>query len=112
HPGFTHALVRLLAAAPDDRVRDGAAAMTMMQQVLASAPRTYQIAEMAAMTFAEVGQYGDASSWQRDAIAAAEHAGRQDLARPMAEMLVRYQHHQPCRTPWRRGEPPGDPADS
>jgi hypothetical protein len=100
--------VRLLAAAPEDAVRDGAGAMTLMQNLLAREPRTYQIAEMMAMTFAQLGQYGDASAWQREAIAAADRAGRPDLAAPMAEMLLRYQHHQPCRTPWRRGDPPGN----
>ena len=85
--GFAHALVRLLAAAPDDRVRDGRAALTLMQGILAAEPRTYQVAEMMAMTFAELGQFGDALAWQRDAIAAAEGAGRADAANAMAGTL-------------------------
>ena len=112
HAGFAPALVRLLAAAPDARVRDGAAAMTLMQHLLAGQPRTYQIAEMMAMTFAELGQYDDASSWQREAMAAADRAGRPELAAPMTETLSQYLHHRPCRTPWRRDDPPGDRPES
>jgi tetratricopeptide (TPR) repeat protein len=33
-PGFAHALARLLAAAPDDRVRDGQRALTIMNELL------------------------------------------------------------------------------
>jgi len=105
--GFAHALVRLLAAAPDDRVRDGQAALRLIQRIVAEEPRTYEVAEMMAMTFAEIGQYGDASAWQRDAIAAAERAGRPDAAKEMAGMLTKYEHRQPCRQPWRREDPPG-----
>jgi len=60
------------------------------------------------MTFAQLGQYGDALTWQREAMAAADRAGRPELAAPMAETLSRYQRHQPCRTPWRRDDPPGN----
>ena len=33
-PGFAHAMARLLAAAPDDRVRDGKAALSIVEQLL------------------------------------------------------------------------------
>jgi len=98
---FAHALVRLLAAAPDDRVRDGHEAMRMMQDLLEKEPRRYDVHEMMAMTFAELRQFGEATKWQRDAVTAAERAGRPDVARRMADNLSRYQRHQPCRTPWR-----------
>jgi tetratricopeptide (TPR) repeat protein len=107
HAGFAQALARLLAAAPDDRVRDGAAAMRLMQTLLAHQPRSYQFAETMAMTVAELGQYGEAASWQHEAIAGAERAGRSDVARRMAEALSRYERRQPCRTPWHRDDPPG-----
>jgi len=97
---FAHTLVRLLAAAPDDRVRDGRAAMTLLQQQLAKEPRTPAIDEMMAMTLAELGQYGEAIARQREAIAAAERAGRPDRAREMAANLALYERRSPCRTPW------------
>ena len=99
--GFAHAAVRLLAASPDDRVRDGRAAMSIMQDLLAREPRSPDVDEMMAMTLAELGQYADAITWQKEAIAGAERAGRGDLAQRMAQSLAQYEHRQPCRTPWR-----------
>jgi tetratricopeptide (TPR) repeat protein len=107
HSGFAHALVRLLAAAPDEGVRDGRAALSLMETLLANGPRTYQIAEMMAMALAEVGRFADAASWQRDAIADAERARRPDAAKRLAETLAKYERRQPCRTPWHRDDPPG-----
>ena len=63
------------------------------------------MAETMAMTLAEVGQYAEAVTWQRDAIEAAEHAGRHDLAGRLADNLKLYETHRPCRTPWRADEP-------
>jgi tetratricopeptide (TPR) repeat protein len=104
--GFAHALVRLLAAAPDAAVRDGRAAISLMEPLLERSPQTYHVAEMMAMSLAEVGQYGDAVSWQGEAIASAERAGRPDLAKRMMETLSKYRRHEPCRIPWRRDDPP------
>jgi tetratricopeptide (TPR) repeat protein len=100
-PAFAHLLVRLLAAAPDDRVRDGQAAMNLMRDLLAREQRTIELDEIMAMTAAELGQYGEAVTWQRQAMTAAEQAGRPDRARRMAATLSLYERHQPCRTPWR-----------
>jgi len=104
-PAFAHLLVRLLAAAPDDRVRDGRAAETLMRGLLARGPRTADLDEMMAMTMAELGQFGEAVTWQREAISAAEQAGNRDRARRMAEMLSLYERRRPCRTPWWDEEP-------
>jgi tetratricopeptide (TPR) repeat protein len=100
-PSFAHAAVRLLSASPDDRVRDGRAAMRIMQDLLAREPRSPDVGEMMAMTLAELGQYAEAAAWQKEAIAGVERTGRADLARLMTENLARYEHHLPCRTPWR-----------
>ncbi len=61
---FTHGLARLLATAPDDRVRDGQRAMTLVQQLLVQG-RTLELGETMAMTLAEQGQYERAASVQR-----------------------------------------------
>jgi tetratricopeptide (TPR) repeat protein len=101
HPGereLTDLLVRLLAAAPDDRVRDGRQAMALMQELLKGPPRV-DVRETMAMTLAELGRYDEAARWQREAIAAAEQAGRADLARLMARNLALYEQRRPCRTP-------------
>jgi len=102
-PGFAHALARLLAAAPDDRVRDGRRAMALMQELLKE-PQGIDLGETMAMTLAEVGQYEEAAAWQREAIAAAQRAGRDDLVQRMGENLRLYERRQPCRTPWRNDE--------
>ena len=102
--GFAHALARLLAAAPDDGVRDGPQAMTLMQQLLAK-QQSVGLAETMAMTFAELGRFDDAVSWQRDAMAAARRAGHEDLARRMSGNLKLYEGRKPCRTPWADDDP-------
>jgi tetratricopeptide (TPR) repeat protein len=112
HPGepeLTDLLVRLLAAAPDDQVRDGRRAMALMQELLKGLPRV-DVRETMAMTLAELGQYDEAARWQREAIAAAEQAGRADLARLMADNLALYEQRRPCRTPLREPASPGRPA--
>src|SRR5262249_2428190 len=77
-PGFSHALARLLAAAPDDPVRDGARALAMMLELLEN-QRTLETMQTMAMTLAEVGRFEDAAQWQREAMAAAARSNRRDL---------------------------------
>jgi tetratricopeptide (TPR) repeat protein len=101
HPGepeLTDLQVRLLAAAPDDQVRDGHQAMALLQERLKGAPQV-DVRETMAMTLAELGRYDEAVRWQREAIAAAKQAGRVDLARLMADNLALYERRRPCRTP-------------
>jgi hypothetical protein len=81
-------------------VRDGRAAEALMRDLLAHEERTSDIDEMMAMTMAEREQFGEATTWQRDAVAAAERAGQRDRAHRLAEMLSQYERRQPCRTPW------------
>ena len=99
-PLFVHALVRLLAAAPDAAVRDGRAALALMRDVLAREPRSVDVDEMMAMTQAELGQYGEAVTWQREALSAAQPLARPDLVRRLADTLAAYERRQPCRRPW------------
>jgi tetratricopeptide (TPR) repeat protein len=97
-PEFVHALVRLLTAAPDAAVRDGQQALALMRGVLEREPRGVEVGELMAMTQAELGQYGEAVMWQREALAAAKQLSRPDLARRLTETLARYEGRQPCRT--------------
>ena len=91
---------RLFAAAPDNRVRDGRRALAIGEALLSRQPRTIELAETMAMASAEVGQYGAAVQWQREAIEAAARTGRRDTME-LADNLERYQAGRPCRTPWR-----------
>lgn len=103
-PGFAHALARVLAAAPDDRVRDGARAVSLMNELLKS-QQTLPMAETMAMALAESGRFEDAARWQQDAIRAASESKREDLVRKLAVNLKLYQSRQPCRTPWTLDDP-------
>jgi hypothetical protein len=63
-----------------------------------------------AMTLAELGRFDEAVAWQRDALDTARKSGREDIARRLAENLVLYERHQPCRTPWTNDDPAFRPA--
>jgi len=99
-PVFAHALVRLLAAAPVGTVRDGQAALALMHDILAREPRSIDVAEMMAMTQAELGQYREAVTWQREALSAADRLAQPALVRRLADALAGYERSQPCRIPW------------
>jgi tetratricopeptide (TPR) repeat protein len=103
-PGFAHALARLLAAAPDDQVRDGRRARTLTETLLRQ-QKTMALAETMAMTLAESGEYDQAVTWQREAMTAAERAGQANLVQPMVATLRLYEARRPCRTPWRDDDP-------
>lgn len=102
-PGFAHALARLLAAAPDDRVRDGRRALLLLQPLMGAQSPTFS--ETMAMTMAELGDFDEAAAWQRNAMAATRQAGDEDLVDALSKTLARYEAGQPCRTPWRDDDP-------
>ena len=105
-PSFAHAAARLFAAAPDDRVRDGARALAIIQMLVnGKGLRTFETLETMAMAQAETGQYTSAVTWQREAIAAAVQAGERVVAERIADNLRLYEARKPCRTPWRADEP-------
>lgn len=102
-PWLTHALARLLAAAPDDRVRDGRRALAAMDR-LSPQDQRVDLGETMAMALAEVGRYQEAVTWQRGAIEAARQKGELDRAAWMAERLRLYESGRPSRIPWRPDE--------
>lgn len=104
-PAFGEALVRLLAAAPDDRIRDGRRALAMTHKLIEQQP-TPNLYETMAMALAEVGQFDQAAATQRELIAVAERTGRDDLVPGLTENLRLYEARQPCRTPWREADMP------
>ena len=104
-PGVAHALARVLAAAPDERVRDGERALTMVDR-LASQGRTLELGETMAMALAEVGAYPRAAALQRDLITGARRSGLPDAIRRLEANLRRYERGEACRTPWPEGEVP------
>jgi hypothetical protein len=102
---FAQVLARLLAAAPDDHVRDGRRALTLVDQ-LVKGPQTIELAETTAMALAESGRYQEAVAVQRDALTGATNAGLPDVQRRIAENLHRYESRTPCRVPFSDDELP------
>ncbi len=108
-PGFDHALARLLAAAPDDSVRDGGRALAIMR-ALTRDHSTVGTAETMAMALAELGRFDEAAQWQHNAIAMASQSGRTDVAGRLAVNLRLYEARRPCRVPWADDDPIHHPA--
>jgi tetratricopeptide (TPR) repeat protein len=102
---FTLALARLLAAAPDDRVRDSGRAMTLVQAMLAKG-RTVELGETMAMTLAAQGHYDEAAGVQRDLIRTVERVGPPAITPRLIRNLQLYQRQQRCATPWTSEEMP------
>ncbi len=104
-PRFTHPLARLLAAAPDEAIRDGRRALAIVEG-LAEREQNLLLGETLAMALAEVGRYAEAATVQRDLIAAARQSGLRDAAAGLAGNLRRYERGLPCRQPWTLEELP------
>ena len=102
---LTHALARVLATSSDQTVRDGKRAMALVQQLLQRG-RTLELGETYAMTLAELGQFREAQSLQRDLIAAATRAGMTAMKTRLVARLQLYDRADPCRTSWRDEEMP------
>jgi tetratricopeptide (TPR) repeat protein len=102
--GFAHALARVLAAAPDDRVRDGRRALAITSSLMKS-QRTLELMRTMAMALAEVGRFDEAVQWQREAMTAAAQSNRRDLTASLSETLSRYEQRLPCRVPWPEDDP-------
>jgi tetratricopeptide (TPR) repeat protein len=105
------ALARLLAAAPQDGVRDGARALELSREAFRRHHSLFS-GQTVAMAYAELGKFDEAARWQTQAVAEAERAGAQTAAELARQRLGLYQAHQPCRAPFAPGErpEPGRPA--
>ncbi len=104
-PAFANATARLLAAAPDEAVRDGRRALSIAQSLVDKGLRSFEFLETMAMAQAEVGQFGAAATWQREAIEAARRTAGEGVANRITDNLRLYDARKPCRTPWRPDEP-------
>ncbi|HET6319798.1 MAG TPA: tetratricopeptide repeat protein, partial [Chloroflexota bacterium] len=111
-PELALALARILAAAPDSSVRDGARAMAITEELFKGA-KTTVLGETLAMALAAVGQYEEAARIQRGVLDAAKRAGLRSEVREMTANLRLYEQHMPCRMPWADDNPihsPGPPV--
>lgn len=94
-----HALARLLAAAPDDRVRDGRRAKALVDELLKGG-QSLELGETTAMMLAETGDFPKALLLQRDLITGAERANLSALLPRLRNNLARYERREPCRVPF------------
>lgn len=99
-PAFAHALARLLAASPDDGVRDGERALTLLDGLREHLGGATGFAETLAMALAETRRHAEAARWQRQAIEVARRAGREELLLVMERRLALYEAGRACREPW------------
>ena len=112
-PEFRYALARLLAAAPDDGIRDGQRAQAIVESLLQGG-KTIDLGETMAMALAERGQFAEAVGIQRSLIEAAIRERLEPVAKRLTVNLLRYERRQPCRIPWASDDPihsPGPPVD-
>ena len=104
-PLFRNALARVLAASPDDRVRDGKRAKVIVDELYRE-QQSFELGETIAMVLAELRDYRQAVAVQRDVMAAAEQAGARNMLPRLSANLKRYEQSQPCRTPFADEELP------
>lgn len=98
-PEYAHALARLLATAPDARVRDGRRALAIAEGLLKGRAST-QLGETLAMALAEIGRFEQAVQVQKDVMTVIERGGLPDQGGVMAANLKLYENRKPSRTPW------------
>lgn len=99
-PEVNEALVRLLAAAPEDSLREGRRALTLARLLTEQRPREPAAIEALAMALAEAGQMDEAIRRQGEAIALAEGSASADRLSSMRANLARFARGEPSREPW------------
>jgi tetratricopeptide (TPR) repeat protein len=104
-PLFKLAVARLLAAAPDDRVRDGRGAMAIVDELM-KGPQSLELAETAAMGLAEVGRFDQAIEAQKSVLEAARTTNQEPVVRRATENLALYEKREPSRRPFAEDELP------
>ena len=77
--------------------------MTIVQDLLKRG-RTLELGETLAMTLAELRQYDQAATIERDVIKSADRAGLTGAAKRLSTNLTLYERHQARRTPWAADE--------
>lgn len=96
--GLAHAMARLLGAAPDLDLRNGARALELSQRVFESRP-TPGHAETVAMALAETGRCADAIKWQRRALRMGSESAPVAWLEDVVRTLNHYAYSRPCRYP-------------
>lgn len=103
---LTLALARLLAACPNQSLRDGPRALRLIEGLLQSnSSPDFELLEAYGMSLASVGRFKEAADLQSRMIADVERMKRDDVVPELESNLGRYQHGQACALPWRDDDP-------
>ena len=92
-------LARLLATAPDEAVREGAAALEIALEVFEDYRRP-EFAETLAMALAEVGRFEEAVQVQSRVVTEIESRGDTSQLAKARRWLENYEAGRPVRAPW------------
>jgi cytochrome c-type biogenesis protein CcmH/NrfG len=115
HPGnpeITNALARILATAPESKVRDGPRALALAKALFEST-RDPDVGQTYAMAMAETGGFEQAVVLQKETIIVFEHTGGQGKKPFLQKNLARYEQRKPTREGWAADDPvfqPRSPA--
>lgn len=104
HRDVMMVMVRLLAACPDNSIRDGKRAVELAEEKLAQETKPVYV-QTRAMAYAEAGNFQKAIQEQRAALemtqTAVDTGSKEiDLLKMLKEDLQLYERKQPCRRPW------------
>jgi cytochrome c-type biogenesis protein CcmH/NrfG len=100
------ALARLLAASPDNTLRDGPKALELITQVVRNQQNVdIEHVEILAMALAEIGSFDKAIEIQQKMISEAKRAGSVEFVAALEQTLELYREHKACRQPWRDNDP-------
>ena len=108
NPDLVNALARLLATAPDVKVRDGKRALAM-SKALFEATRSLLVGQTYAMAFAETGNFTEAVKLQQETIIGYERSGTPVDKAFLTHNLALYQRQQPARQGWSFADPAFQP---
>ncbi len=98
-PEVLDALARVLAAAPEEALRDGRRA-SELAEALYQHRKDLAAQETAAMALAAAGSFGTASEVQQRAIEQAKQEGQTAWLDFLRANLDRYRKHEPASAPW------------
>lgn len=103
-PIVTHALARVLSAAPEPSVRDGRQAKALVDRMIATQSQSLELGETTAMMLAELGEFAQAVSVQRSVIEGAQRLNLPTVVARLNTNLQRYERREPCRVPFAEEE--------
>jgi len=115
HRDVMMVMVRLLAACPDSKIRDGKRAVALAEEKLSKESRPIYVQTMA-MAYAEAGDFAKALEHQRKAIESVESLVKNgsenlaDLLTMLKQDLTLYEQQKSCRRPWMESDPIFYPA--